>query len=38
VIHNFLIGLISFSSLRMKPELLEAVHLMKKGRAFEADI
>ncbi len=31
VAYKFLLGLVSFSPLRMKPELLEAVQLMKKG-------
>ncbi len=31
VTYKFLLGLVSFSPLRMKPELLEAVQLMKKG-------
>jgi hypothetical protein len=31
VVYKFLLGLVSFSPLRMKPELLEAVQLMKKG-------
>jgi len=31
VVYKFLLGLVSFSPLSMKPELLEAVQLMKKG-------